>query len=198
MDEWTSFVHHRVDNYVVQAANKTRNDLGRERIALGIKQMLGDVGSEPMPVFVAGNGETRSVVVVYTLWKCGTNRTSVNLRAYRAADGRVQLTDVTGDSMDEHVLHVVEQLHSSDPGKLLLLLSGQVTTANGPNTGMRIYSFDGTKFRTMWMPENIWGGFTIAVTPSGFTVKGNYYREDRARNDAYFVSSDGIYQVPPQ
>ena len=63
---------------------------------------------------------------------------------------------------------------------------------------MRIYTFDGAKFRTVWMPENVWGSFTIAVTSSGFTVKGNYYKENRTRNDAYFVSPDAVYRVPPQ
>ena len=68
-----------------------------------------------------------------------------------------------------------------------------MTGANGPNNRMRIYAFDGEKFRSIWMPENVWGTFTVKVIDIGFAVEGDYYRQNRKRSDRYAVVEDGVY-----
>ena len=110
----------------------------------------------------------------------GPRATSVTLRAYNLAGGRFELADLTGDNLDGYGSVSVKELHS--PVSMPLLVWGQMTGANGPNIRMRVYTYDGKKFRTVWMPENSWGNFTIHVTAHGFTVGGEYYREDHARH----------------
>jgi hypothetical protein len=58
---------------------------------------------------------------------------------------------------------------------------------------MRLYAFAGEKFRTLWAPENIWGEFSVQVTPDGFRVDGDYYRGNRRRHARYSVDEEGIY-----
>ena len=60
---------------------------------------------------------------------------------------------------------------------------------------MRIFAFDGSNFRTVWMPENVWGAFTIGLTERGFPIDGPHYRENGERHDAYFLAPDGVYRV---
>jgi len=71
-----------------------------------------------------------------------------------------------------------------------------MTGANGPNNRMRIYSLDGSKFRLLWMPEDIWGTFTARPTAAGFVVEGDYYRESRRRRDQYSISKHGVSLMP--
>jgi hypothetical protein len=59
---------------------------------------------------------------------------------------------------------------------------------------MRVYAYDGKKFRTMWMPANSWGEFMIRSTNFGFTVDGPYYRgEDKERHETYLLAPGGVY-----
>jgi hypothetical protein len=89
------------------------------------------------------------------------------------------------------------ELHSPVSSELWLLFSGQMTWANGPNVRMRIYAYDGARFRPIWMPENAWGEFTLQVTELGFTVGGSYYREHCVRYDGYSLAPDGVYRKAP-
>jgi hypothetical protein len=96
----------------------------------------------------------------------------------------------------------ITELHAPLAGKLFLLLSGQAMGANGPNTRMRLYEYDGERFRPMWMPENVWGSFYVKATVDGFNVEGEYYRSDRKRRDGYVVYDDsggtGVILLDPQ
>jgi hypothetical protein len=127
----------------------------------------------------------------------GQGATSVTLRAYNAVEGHFKLADLTGDNLDGYGDVSVKELHSPVPDEMWLLVWGHMTGANGPNIRMRVYAYGGKKFRTMWMPENSWGGFTVHVTDRGFTVDGGYYREDGVRHDAYFLAPDGLYRAVP-
>ena len=60
---------------------------------------------------------------------------------------------------------------------------------------MRLYAFDGQRFRTVWMPENVWGVFSVTVGDGSFTVEGDYYRGGR-RNERYAIDDDGVYRTP--
>ena len=43
----------------------------------------------------------------------------------------------------------------------------------------------------MWMPENIWGRFSVTARDTGFKVEGDYYRRGGHRNDSYHLYEDG-------
>lgn len=118
----------------------------------------------------------------------------MTLRAYKVSGGRFILAAVTGNNMDGYGSVAVRKLHSPKQGELWLLLWGNMTGANGPNVRMRVFAADGKEFRPVWMPENSWGAFKVTITPSGFTVVGEYYQETKVRRDAYFVAEDGLYR----
>jgi hypothetical protein len=113
----------------------------------------------------------------------GPGGTSVALRMNVERKGHLVLSDATGSDLDGYGQMSVIELRSPAPRETWFLLTGKLTGANGPNTRMRIYAYDGQRFRTVWMPENAWGDFAIVLRDDGFTVKGNYYRggtrEDR-------------------
>ena len=71
-----------------------------------------------------------------------------------------------------------------------------MTGANGPLNRMRLYAYDGRKFRSVWMSEDIWGQFDVRVIDGGFRVEGDYYKETRKRQDAYQLLKDGLLLVP--
>jgi len=125
----------------------------------------------------------------------GPGATSVVLRAYRATDKGLRVGDAAGADMNGYASVSVKQLASPMPGETWLLVWGQATGANGPNIRMRGYAFDGKKFRTVWMPANEWGNFTIHIDPNGFTIDGESYRSSKKRHDVFVVASDGFYLV---
>jgi len=96
----------------------------------------------------------------------------------------------------------ITELRAPVAGKLFLLFSGQALGANGPNTRMRLYEYNGTRFRPIWMPENIWGSFRVKATVDGFNVEGEYYRSDKKRRDGYVLYDDdggtGVILLDPQ
>jgi hypothetical protein len=196
MDEVASQIHGEVDAYLARVVDPNRAD--RQRIEQDLHRILAHLCDTPPSVFVLDTAKSRSWVAAYGLRKgalVGEHATSVTLRAYSVTDRGVRLAAFTGDDLDGYANLAVQELHSPVPDEVWLLVWGQMTGANGPNIRMRIYACDGKKFRTVWMPENIWGTFTVRVTDQGFTVDGEYYREAKARHDAYQLAPDGLYHV---
>lgn len=195
MDYVISQIQREVDAYLARAVDP--NHFDRESVEQRLKQILVHAYYDPPSAFVLNSAKGRSLVVVYALSKgtlMGPRATSVTLRAYNAAGERFELADLTGDNLDGYGSVTVKELHSPVSGEMPLLVWGKMTGANGPNIRMRIYTYDGRKFRPTWMPENVWGGFAVQVTEHGFTVDGDYYREDHARHDTYFLAEDGLYR----
>jgi hypothetical protein len=91
----------------------------------------------------------------------------------------------------------VRELHSPVPGEIWLLSWGTISGSNGPGAFvMRVYAYDGTKFRTVWTPALLWGA-TAIVTTSGFIVK--HVDEEHSVppgwefvQDDYNLSPDGV------
>jgi hypothetical protein len=199
LDAVVSQIHREVDAYIARTVDGKHLDLDRKSVEQGLKQILVQEYDEPAFAFVLNSARGRSLIVAYALHKglmMGERATSVTLRAYKTTDIGVELADFTGDDMAGYGNVSVKELHSPVPDETWLLVLGYMTGANGPNVRMRVYAYNGTKFRTMWMPENVWGAFTIRVTDHGFTVDGSYYREGQERHDRYFLAPDGLYLSP--
>jgi hypothetical protein len=196
MNAVMSRIHAEVDEFVVRTTKTAQLDMDKSAVAQGLRQILPTTDEEPRSVFLLNSANRRSLVVAYVLSKgdiMGSDGTSVAIRAYTKTTRGVGLVDVTGDDMNGYAGVSVTELHSPVTGRLLLLLSGYMTGANGPNNRMRIYASDGEKFRSIWMPENVWGTFTVKVIDIGLTVEGDYYRQNRKRRDRYAVAEDGVY-----
>jgi|ERR1039458_3347738 hypothetical protein len=196
MDRVAVQIHREVDAYVQRVVSPTRFD--PKSVQQSLRQVLGGTADGPPSAFGLDSGNAKSLVLVYTLRKgtrIGPGATSVALRAYASNESSFELAGVASDDMDCYGDVNVAELHSPVAGELWLFLWGQMTGANGPNMRMRIYGYDRAKFRPIWMPENVWGTFTVRVTERGFTVDGSYYREDAVRHDSYSLSEDGVYPM---
>jgi hypothetical protein len=198
MDAVASQIHGEIDGYIARAVRPDHFDPGA--VTQALKRILGKTAWGPTSAFLISVNRTPFWVVAYTLAKggrMGGGATSVTVRAYAAAQGNFRLVAATGGDMDGYGDVSLVELHSPIPGEMWVLLSGYMTGANGPNNQMRVYAYDGTKFRTVWGPENAWGTFTVRATDRGFTVDGPYYREDEVRHDLFFLAEDGVHRVSP-
>jgi hypothetical protein len=214
MDTVLSQIHAEVEGFVLRTADTGQADLNKGSVATGLEEILPKTGL-PRAVFVVGSGNRRSLIVVYALLRGHIqtpNGTSVTIRAYNETTSRkgpsgrsatgLRLTDVAGQDMNGYAGLEITELHAPLAGKLFLLLSGRAMGANGPNTRMRLYAYDGERFSPLWMPENIWGSFSVKATVDGFNVEGEYYRSDRKRRDGYVLYDDaggsGVILLDPQ
>jgi hypothetical protein len=214
MDVVMAQIHAEVEGFVLRTADTRQADLNKGRVAQGLEQILPNTGLT-RAVFVLNSGNHRSLIVVYVLLRGHIqtpNGTSVAIRAYNETTignspsglsrTGLRLADAAGEDMNGYAVRELMELHAPAAGKLWLLLSGGAMGANGPNTRMRIYRYDGETFKPAWMPENIWGAFDVSVTVDGFNVVGNYYRQDRKRRDGYVIydydGSTGVILLDPQ
>ncbi len=202
-DAVTAKVHAEVDAFIRRTA--ANPPFSVDRLAIGLRQILPP--GEPSTVIRGRSAKTTGhFIAAYVVYKgevMGPGATSVMLRAYVRTARRVALRDVTGSDMDGYGRLSILEIHPQPSSPLapiaenFVLLSGYMTGANGPNNRMRLYVYDGTRFRPVWMPANEWGDFDVKVVEGGFTVVGSYYRESRRRNERYVVSDDGLikYQL---
>jgi hypothetical protein len=209
MDVVMAQIHAEVEGFVLRTADTQQADLNKGSVAQGLEQILPKSGLT-RAVFVLKSGNRRSLIVVYALLRGRTIGSSVAIRAYNetaienSPSGLprtgLRLADVAGEDMNGYAGLELTELHPPVAGKLFLLLSGEAMGANGPNTRMRIYRYDGEKFRPIWMPENIWGDFHVSVTVDGFNVEGEYYRLDKKRRDGYvlYENGSGVQLLDPQ
>jgi hypothetical protein len=221
MDAVLSQIHADVEAFVLRTADTGQADLNRANVARGLEEILPKSGL-PRAVFVIGSGSRRSLIVAYALLRGHIqtpNGTSVAVRAYNETTSRMapsgrtatglRLADAAGQDMNGYAgLEIVEvraQSRRAPPvaERLFLLVSGRAMGANGPNTRMRLYEYDGERFSPLWMPENIWGAFSVKATVDGFNVEGEYYRSDKKRRDGYVVYDDddggrGVILLDPQ
>jgi hypothetical protein len=198
MDAIISQIHIAVDHYITHIVNPRTLDSDRIGIESNLKQILSSAGDMPPVTFTSASAVGYTLIVVYSLHKgemMGPGATSVTVRAYRAKGNHVEVVDTTGGDLDGYGRVSAKELRSPTRDEAWFLVSGYMTGANGPNVRMRVYACNSGKFRTMWMPANVWGEFTAQVTDAGFTVEGPYYREDEKRRETYALAPDGLYLV---
>jgi hypothetical protein len=114
------------------------------------------------------------------------NDSSVTLRGYRVANGRFEFVSSIGSDFDGHGLFIKE-LQSPVPAERWVLAWGPLFGFNGTKVRIRLYSYDGHQFRTLWSPEDIYTA-TIRVNASGYTI-------DHLDEKQYFVVRTPPYYV---
>ncbi len=197
LDSVASQIHGEIDAYVARALRPDHVDPGA--VGQSLKRILGKAADEPPSAFVIDVDRRPSLVLAYTLLKgtrMGEAGTSVRVRAYAVAQGTFRLVDATGEDLNGYAQVSLVQLHSPVQGEMWVLLSGYMTGANGPNNGIRVYAYDGAKFRTVWTDDH-WGTFTVRATDRGFIVDGLYYRKGGERRDVYLLAEDGVQRISP-
>jgi hypothetical protein len=196
----TAGIHREVDAFIRRTVDTDggRFDIGR--LQDGLRAIL-PKSDEPRVIYQGESPHGRYLIAVYSLHKgtlMGPEGTAVTARSYNAAGQSVRLAAVAGD-MDGYARITVHEIRPSAANplapknqKTYLLLSGYMTGANGPDNRMRLYSYDGTAFRAVWVPADVWGTFDVHVINDGFIVEGDYYRNSRKRHDEYVLSDDGV------
>lgn len=187
-------IHREVDRFIVD--NIHSSVVGRLELEKILERVLGAaLVSHPPVVFVSGPDGQRRLAISYTLSKggaMGPGGTSVTLRMFRERAGRFVFADASGTELDGHTDVSTTVLRPSRTNEDWFLLSGLMTGANGPNTGIGVFRFDGRRFRTAWRAENVWGRFTVSVHDGGFTVEGENYPTGERRRDEYVLTRDGV------
>lgn len=204
-DSITAQIDTSIDEYVAQKIDPSRTDsnaIGADLGELLGAQTYAPEYSGPPYAHIAELANGRSLVVGYMLVRGGeaVNDSAVSIRGYRAHEGSLTLEDVTGRDLYGYGLFTHE-LVSPIPGELWLLAWGPLSGYNENRTRLRVYAFDGNKFRTVWSPPDALN-VTVNFTSSGFSV--NHLDEYRYRTvlqppyyvrDDYISVPDGVRQI---
>lgn len=193
-----------VDSYVMTLPATPTEGLNSEFVDSQLAQLLSGEATTPR-AFVLDSGQHRALLV-YDNLDAGPGAATVSyaaLAAFNVEGQKLTLSDSTASAMDGYGRIDIKELPSPVRGEIWLLISGYAYGANGPNCRMRVYAYDGKRFVTQWLPANMWGNFTIRVTPNGFFVIGDYYvlpngAHYRATHlyEHFQTSTDGLYLMP--
>jgi hypothetical protein len=204
-DSLTAQIHSSIDKYIAERADPSLTNSAA--IETDLSEILathrGDPEYNGPPYVRLANllGGT-SFVVGYKLRRGGSafDDSSVTFRGYRAEQGRFKLADTVGADLDGYGLFTHE-LVSPAPGEVWLLAWGGLSGFNGNKTRLRIFAFDGNKFRTVWSPADALN-VTVGFNSNGFSVnrldEEPYYKTKKCpchlRED-YVLMQDGVRQV---
>ncbi len=204
LDQTAVALRRTIRRYIEKSVRADDFQQSRAAMMQGLRKIFPDHFDETPFSFVLDSPSGRSVIVLYSFGMgmvAGPYAEHTVLDAFHVGAKGVSFVSSTGSDMNGYVGIEVRELPSPAKGQLWLLLSGQVAGANGPNTRMRVYAFDGRHFRIRWAPANVWGDFHTRVTSQGFEVTGTYYyaagptspNAPTMRDDKYAVTPDGVY-----
>jgi hypothetical protein len=185
--------HADVDRYVERSWTPSRPVSSNSGLANGVKAVAGSALDMRPAVYTIGPKDLAFLVVCYSLYdwkKMGPGTSSFTLRVYGMRRNRVELLDETGSDFAGYSRISVARLDS--PDSVSFLVSGYLTGANGPNNRMRLYTVRNGKFRTIWIPADIWGEFSANVSGDRFSITGSNYPDDAKRHEEYVVIQDGV------
>lgn len=165
-----------VDAFVGNSVNP--DGLDRDVTEKRIRAILGKADARETEysgvpyVFVSDAGGERSLLVGYELstWRMGDSE--VTIRAYKSDGHRFMLTAETGSKIDAELVGdslFMREVPSPVAGETWLLTWGAHAGSNQcGNWEMRLYSYDGSKFKTVWS-DNAWC-VSVVLTKAGFNV----------------------------
>jgi hypothetical protein len=162
-----------VNSYIASSVSVSDETFHRNSVIENLAQILSGVADQPPVTFPLNAGKTRGLLVFYDV-STPTVASYATLVAFNSDGGRLTYSDSTGTVFNGYSRIEVKRLPAPVQGEAWVLVSGYASGANGPNCRMRVFAYDGTKFRTVWAPANIWGSFATQVTNDGFVVSGDY------------------------
>jgi hypothetical protein len=100
---------------------------------------------------------------------------AISFRAYKAVGNRLVFAANTDNFSDSSLVDLHAEALSDLPavGEFWFMAMAEVPPQSPPTVAMRLYAFDGEKFRTIWKPRNIIAADVdkaIEVTTGGFVV----------------------------
>lgn len=110
----------------------------------------------------------RSLVAAYTLVR-GPHHNIATIDGFAQDGERFRLRGSAGGDFVGYNMFKSE-LQSPVFGELWLMAWGQAQTFNGTKVRFRIYAFDGSTFRTVWSPDDMFNA-TLSVTKDRFAIE---------------------------
>jgi hypothetical protein len=199
-DALTAQIHNCIVEYVAKADPSRLTSAAMEADLREILTASGDSAEYSGPPYarVTDLSAGQSLVIGYKLRRGGgaVDDSAVAFRGYRVEQGRFKLADVIGSDFDGYGLFTHE-LNSPAPDEAWLLAWGGLSGFNGNKTRLRIYAFDGSKFRTVWSPPDALN-VTVDFSANGFSItrldEERYYRAQACPcylQEDYAVMYDG-------
>jgi len=194
-DSLTQQIHDEIDAFVVHSVDPSRS---APEVAADVRAVLGrhtyksEYGDDVF-ASIDTQGGRHTLVLGYMLSRGGAavNSSGVSIRAYRLGPfGRYQLADSTGSDLDGYGLFVLS-LPSPLAGERWFLAWGPLSGYNGKRDRLRVYAFNGEKFRTVWSPDDFLDA-TVVATSRGFSVKHLDLGRYSARTPPYGVLDEFI------
>jgi len=192
----TAQIQTIVDQYLTQGVDANKSD--DKDIEKSLKELMGDEHDADDPEHYAppfaqiGNVRgDRFLVVGYKLMRGGgaVNDSATSIRGYRVQNGHFEFIAATGQDFDGYGFFLKPL--PSPPNESWFLSWGALSGFNGNRTRVRVYAFDGTSFRTVWDPADLYN-VTVKLTKEGFALI--HLDEDRYKRmlPPYFVQDDYI------
>ena len=171
----TKDVLGEIDGFV--AASFSPRTAAAGRVKVGLDELLGhkdgDWGTNVAftPALRAG----RFLVIATEIPRGGPAiaEDAVSIRAYKDEDNRFTLVDETGHDLDDHFLNTEALPKAPIEGEFWFIAWGDQPPRSPYSVAMRIYAFDGSKFRTIWTPADIIVqnvASAVQLTADGFAV----------------------------
>ncbi len=173
-DDITQQIRDEIDTFVAHSVDPGRpaTDVAADvRIVLGSHTFQSEYGDDVFASINMQRGRP-TLILGYMLARGGAavNDSAISIRAYcLGAAGRYELADATGSDLDGYGLFV-RSLPSPLAGEEWFLAWGPLSGYNGTRDRLRVYAFDGERFRTVWSPDDFLDASVVA-TLSGFSVK---------------------------
>lgn len=214
-DDVTQSLLKEVDGYITESFQPKASTV--DRIRAGLSAALGsntgnDV-SRSKAVTRVDLPPGRFLIVGIELWRGGPaiEENAVSFRAYRDTGDRFafvsNLDDLhSSDSRNDSLGHLCFQplSPSPNPDEFWFFALARASAQSPPTVAIRLYAFDGDRFRTVWSREDILSegpDKVVEVTDSGFTITRLFDPTGRAAHspsvvihEQYTVSRDGVYK----
>lgn len=198
LDGVAAEIQRCANTYIMSLRATSDQGLDRKFVASQLSHVLSGIADQPPDAFVLTSRQHRALLIFDNVLTGSMGRSSsyAALTAFNVGGRRLTESDSTGKDMDGYGGIDVKELPSPVQSEIWLLVSGYVIGANGSNCRMRVYAYDGERFRTVWVPADIWGSFETQVTRGGFVVRGEYYRATQNRCDDFQLTPEGTYRAP--
>ena len=134
----------------------------------------------------------RSLVIGYTIVR-GPHHDSSVMAAFREEAGRFRLVATSSDEFDGYGMFNA-QLSSPNPAEIAVLAWGRDRTFNGKRIRVRMYTFDGQTFRTVWNPDDLLNASVRAVE-NGFVIDQDIRTPPWTQRDQYLLTLNGPIKV---
>ena len=134
----------------------------------------------------------RSLVIGYTIVR-GPHHDLPVMAAFREEADRFRLVATSSDDFDGYGMFTA-QLSSPNPAEMAVLAWGRARTFIGRRIRIRVYTFDGQTFRTVWNPDDLLDA-SVRALENGFVIDQDIRTPPWTQRDQYLLTLNGPIKV---